>query len=115
MVRRTKRRGGMLRTLGRPIGTAAVTLGKSLGKDYLRKKSVKVAEGVYDDPSLASDPKFMLTGNKPFPQPNIPIQPDNRENINTNIPINWDQINENKYGGKSRRRYKKIKTRKNKK
>jgi hypothetical protein len=37
MVRRTKRRGGMLRSLGRPIGRAAITLGESFGKDYLQK------------------------------------------------------------------------------
>jgi hypothetical protein len=120
MVRRTKRRGGMLRSLGRPVGRATVTLGESIGKDYLQKKSVKVAQGLYDDPSLASNPRFILTGNKQPIQPNIRInlnnKENNKENINTNIPMNWNKTSENKYGGRSRRRtrrrYKKIKTRK---
>jgi hypothetical protein len=103
MVRKTKRRGGMLRAIGRPLGKAAVTLGEEIGKDYLRKKSRKVGEGVYDNPSLSTNPGFLLTGIKPISNPNIQMPIGDRENINPN------------FGGRRTRRKKGRKSRKNRK
>jgi hypothetical protein len=82
MVRNTKKRGGMLQAIGRPLGKAVVTLGEEIGKDYLRKKSRKVTEGIYDNPSLSKNPGFLLTGIKPISNPNIQIS--SNENINPN-------------------------------
>ena len=46
MVRKTRHKykinkGGMMRTIARPVGKAAISLGENVGKDYLQKKSVK--------------------------------------------------------------------------
>ena len=114
MVRRTRRRGGMMQAM-RPLGKATVSLGKSIGKDYLQNKSIKVAHGIYDDPSRATDPRFILTGKQKTPMPNIKIY--NDENASNNISnIQASFQNENTFdnlGGGSRRKYKKRKSRKN--
>ena len=65
-TRRRRRRGGMMTAL-KPLGQASLNVGKAYGKDWLKTKSVKVVEGVYQDPSLATDVKFMLYGKKPVP------------------------------------------------
>jgi len=116
MVRRTKRRGGMMQVL-RPLGKATVILGKSIGKDYLQKKSGKVAQGIFDDPSRATDPGFILTGKKTVQAPNIKIH--NNENVSNNVstskpPTQTENMFDN-LGGRTRRKYKKRKTRKNRK
>lgn len=77
---RSNHAGGMIKTLGQ----AAVTVGKSYGEDYLKSKSLKVAEGVYNNPSLLKNPKFMVTGNKSLPPPNL-YNVYNKENINPNV------------------------------
>jgi hypothetical protein len=108
MVRQTKRKGGMIGTLkkaAQPLGRATVILGKEYGKDWAQQKAPKVAKGIYNDPSLATDTSFILTGTKKFPTPtprSIPqfdindIDIDNSENINPNI----------MKGGKTKRRRK---------
>lgn len=83
MVRKTKRNGGMIKNIMRPIGKATVTLGESIGKDYLQKKSIKVAQGIYDEPTLVKKPSFILTGNKPLTNPTFSFY--DKENINPNI------------------------------
>lgn len=55
-----KRRGGMF---GRVLKPAVITVAKEYGKDYL-KKTPKIAEGVYNDPTLVNDPEFMIRGKK---------------------------------------------------
>ena len=115
MARKT-RRGGMLKTatsIAAPVGRAVLVFGKEYGKDYGQKKLPKVAKGIYNDPSLASDPKYVLTGRTDIPAPNIKISSPNLnvlndENLNSNIMT----------GGKSKRnkrRKNRRKTRKNKK
>lgn len=115
MVRKTKRKGGMMRAVARPLGKATVALGESVGKDYLQKKSLKVAQGIYEDPSLAKSPSFLLSGNKPILRPKMPVY--DKKNISENInEYNKENINLNlNLGGRSRRKYKKRKTRKNRK
>jgi hypothetical protein len=124
MVRKTKkRRGGMIRAFGRPLGKASIALGESVGKDYLQKKSVKIANGVYDDSSLVTNPKFLMTGIKPLSNPNLKIynkeNVNDRENVNPNINVNgYNKSSQYDYfGGRTNKRInsKKRKTRKNKK
>lgn len=90
MVRKTKRKnGGMFRTItkiGQPVGRVALTLGKEYGKDYGQKKLPDVTQGIYNDPSLASDPNFILTGRKKAQSNKIIFSQENdSENINPNI------------------------------
>ncbi len=115
MVRKTKRKGGMIRTFARPVGKATMALGESVGKDYLQKKSIKVAQGIYEDSSLAKNPNFLLTGNKPVLQPKFSFydKENVRQNVNVNI-NNKENANPN-LGGRSRRKYKKRKHRKTRK
>ena len=91
MVRKTKNRGGMIRAFGKPLGKATVALGEAVGKDFLQKKSGKVAQGIYEDTSMATNPGFLMTGIKPMSPPNIKIYDkenvNNSENINPNIKI----------------------------
>jgi hypothetical protein len=101
MVRKTKRRGGMLKTVAQPLVRASFALGKSVGQDYIQKKSAKISKGIYEDNSLATNPGFLLTGIKPMPTPNIEIY--DKENANPN------------YKGGTRKKYKRRKTRKNRK
>ncbi len=119
MVRKTKR-GGMIRAVARPLGKATVALGESVGKDYLQNKSLKVAKGIYDDPSLATNPSFITTGIKPMTKPSIKIY--NKENVYSNENANPNiqkYTNPNmfeNFGGKSRRiMYKNNKTSKRQK
>lgn len=66
---------------------------------------------MYDDSSLATNPGFLMTGIKPITPPTIQIY--NKENVNPNI-----RINPNVYthiGGRTKRKYKRRKSRKNKK
>lgn len=119
MTNKTKRRGGMIRAVARPLGKATIALGESVGKDYLQNKSLKVAKGIYDDPSLATNPAFIATGIKPITKPNIQIYDKenmyNDENVNPNIQIhNKANLYEN-FGGRTKRKYKRKKTRKNRK
>jgi hypothetical protein len=79
MVRKTKRRGGMIKAVARPLGKATIALGESVGKDYLQNKSLKVVKGIYDDPSLATNPAFMASGIKPISKTKIQIY--DKENI----------------------------------
>ena len=106
MIRKTRRRGGMRAAL-KPLGQAAVTVGKEYGKDWIKTKSVKVAEGIYKDPNLIKDPNFMLYGTKPLSKPKFDMyDSENIENINPNL----------KRGGKTKKRNnKKRKTRRNRK
>ncbi len=92
--RRKTRKGGMLKNIARPLGKAAVSLGESYGKDYLQNKSTRVAEGVYNDPSLLKNPGFMLTGNQPTKQPTNPynIQEDKENRPYNKAPVN-NQLN----------------------
>ena len=100
-------------TIAAPVGRAALVFGKEYGKDYSQKKLPKVVRGIYDDPSLASNPKYVLTGRTDIQAPNIKISSPNLnvlndENLNSNIMT----------GGKSKRnkrRKNRRKTRKNKK
>ena len=92
---------GIIRAIGRPVGKATLALGESIGKDYMQKKIVKVANGIYDDPSLAKNKGFLLTANKPLSSPNLSnsfndskYYSNNQENISPNI------------GGKSKKRRK---------
>lgn len=84
----TKRRKGGMKNVARPLGKAVVSLGESYGKDYLQNKSMRVAEGVYNDPSLLKNPGFMLTGNQPVKPPSIPYKVDmsyDKENQYPNV------------------------------
>lgn len=114
MAKKTRRKGGMFRKatmLAEPVGRAALTFGKEYGKDYAQKKMPKIIKGIYDDPSLASDPKYLFTASQTIKTPpKFVISNDeniNNENINPNIMP----------GGKSKikRRKNKRKTRKNRK
>lgn len=113
MIRKTKRRGGVISAIRKPLGKAVFTLGESLGRDYLEKKSIKVVKGIYEDKSLATNPGFLLTGIKP--QKDVKIQTYGKENIydNANIKSNLAGRTKRKYKRKTRK-YKR-KTRKNKK
>jgi hypothetical protein len=117
--KRIKRHGGMIRAIGRPLGKATLALGESVGKDYLQNKSVKVAKGIYEDSSLASNPGFLMTGTKPMSAPNIKIYDkeniNNNENVNPNIKINVNSNLYDNFGGRTKRKYKRRKTRKNRK
>lgn len=109
MARKTK--GGMMRTISKLLTTAGITLGKSIGKDYLQKKSMKVATGVYDDPSLATNPQFLLTAKKSVKKPttNMYHNIDDKENANQNL------AGKSRKNKKSRKNIKRKKTRKNRK
>ena len=111
MVRKIKRRGGMITAIGKPLGRAAFVLGESVGRDYLQKTSGKVAKGIYEDKTLATNPGFLMTGIKPLKSPKIQIYNKENtydsENINPNINLNS--------GGRTKRKYKRRKTRKNRK
>lgn len=104
MRRYTKRRsGGMLKQISSPLGKTIVTIGKAYGNDYLQKKSMRVINGAYEDPSLLKNPNFVITGNKPMKTPSVNISYENKENSrpsNTNIQPNL--------GGGKRRKYKKT-------
>jgi len=106
MIWKTRRRGGM-RAVLKPLGQTAVTVGKEYGKDWIKTKSVKVAEGIYKDPNLINDPNFMLYGTKPLRKPKSDMYDgENSENINPNLTR----------GGKTKKRNnKKRKTRRNRK
>lgn len=110
MVKRfTRKKGGMFKLVtkvSQPIGRAAITLGKEYGKDYTQKKLPKITEGVYNDPSLAKNPGYIMTGTKTIPTPNFNIY--DSENVNPNI----------MKGGKTKRnriKKRKVKTRRNRK
>lgn len=108
MARKTK--GGMMRTISKPLTTAGITLGKSLGKDYLQKKSIKVVTGVYEDPSLATNTEFLLTAKKPIKKPTSNIyHTADKENMNPNL------AGKSRKNKKSRKNIKRKKTRKNRK
>jgi hypothetical protein len=114
MVRKT-RTGGMIRAIGKPLGKATIALGESVGKDYLQNNSFKVVNGIYEEPSLATNPAFIATGKKPIPKTKIQIY-NNRnvydsENINPNI----QKYTRTNVGGKNIKKTRKNKTRKNKK
>lgn len=118
MVRKSKRRGGMMRAIGRPLGKATIALGESVGKDYLQNKSLKVAKGIYDDPMLAKNPGFLMTGLKrPESNPNIKIYNNenayDNENINPNIKMNNNATLFDNFGGTTKRNHK-IKNRRKK-
>jgi hypothetical protein len=104
MVRKTKRKGGMIRGFAKPLGKATFALGESVGKDYLQNKSFKVVKGIYEDPSLVTNPSFITTGIKPATKPKIQYD---IENMNPNLYDN--------FGGRTKRKYKRKKTRKNRK
>ena len=113
MVRKSKRRGGMFKTAARATGQVLGSIVKETATNYA-KKLPNIMTGLAQDPSNASDPRFVLTGKKTTARPNIKIY--NNENINPNIQNTSSQPNVTfKYpvGGKTRRRYKKRKTRKN--
>jgi hypothetical protein len=118
MVRKTRRRGGMIRAIGKPLGKATLVLGESVGKDYLQNNSLKVVKGIYDDPSLATNPAFLATGKKPIPKAKIQIYNNENvydsENVNPNIQ-KYTNSKTNLYENFGGRKYKKRKTKKNKK
>lgn len=66
---RTRKRGGMIRVIARPVGKAVITLGENVGKDYLQKKLPKVVHGINDDISLSKNPNFIISGVKPLRKP----------------------------------------------
>lgn len=118
MVRKTRRKGGMFKLATKtlqPIGRAAVTLGKEYSKDYMQKKLPKVTEGLYNDPSLAKNPGYIITGNKPMSSPNFQKNyaedndKENNENVNPNI-MRGGNTKRNK-----RRNKRKVKTSKKRK
>jgi hypothetical protein len=122
MVRKNKtmkRRGGMIRAFVKPLGKATLALGESVGKDYLQNKSAKVVQGIYNDKSLATNPGFIMTGQKPLSKPNIKIYDKenmyNSENIHPNINSNVNSNIFDNFGGRTKRKYKRRKTRKNRK
>ena len=122
MVRKNKtmkRRGGIIRAIGKPLGKATLALGESVGKDYLQNKSVKVVQGIYNDKSLATNPGFLMTGQKPLFKPNIKIHYKenmyNSENIHPNVNSNVNSKKFNNFAGRTKRKYKRRKTRKNRK
>jgi hypothetical protein len=137
MVGKSKRRGGMLKNIAAPLGRASSTLGKEYGKDYLQKKAPKVSIGIYENPELMKDPKFMMSGLKSYPTkgqnfaygkenyPNVNYPNVNYPNVNypnVNYPnVNYPNVNYNDtketIGGKTKkRRYKKKgKTKRNRK
>ena len=119
MIRKTKRKGGMIRAVAKPLGKATVALGESIGKDYLQNKSLKVAKGIYDDPSLATNSSFIMTGIKPMSKPKIQIYDKENiydsENINPNINQYMKPNLYENFGGRTKRKYKRKKTRKNRK
>ena len=123
------KKAGMVRTIAKPLGSATRSVAENYGKDYLQKKSVKVLEGIYNEPSLAKDPKFLITGQKDisslprenrflidkenipylankktYPLANKPIYPLNKQHIQ-NYSLNYDEI----LGGRTKRKYRKRK------
>lgn len=114
MVRRTRRKGGMIKLVTKatqPIGRAAVTLGKEYSKDYMQKKLPEVTKGLYEEPSLAKNPAYIMTGTKPMPIPNFNIY--DSENVNPNI-MRGGKTKRNNVRN-NRRNKRKVKTRKNRK
>ncbi len=122
MVRKNKtmkNRGGMIRAIGKPLGKATLALGESVGKDYLQNKSVKVVQGIYNDKSLATEPGFLMTGTKPMSKPNLKIfgneNVTNNTRINPSVKIDMNSKVYDNFGGRTKRKYKRRKTRKNRK
>ena len=116
-----KRRGGMF---GRVLKPVAITVAKEYGKDYL-KKTPKIAEGIYNDPTLVNDPEFMIRGKKKIDNKYATNMSFPNENINPNAMIkapseiyndeNSENYNPNilrQKGGKSKKIKKHIKRRK---
>lgn len=109
---RNKTKGGV-RSVFKPLGQSALTIGKEYGKDWLKTKSMKVAEGIYQDPNLIKDPNYMLYNKKPIsivkPKFDIYVNNENDENVNPNI-IKGGKISRKKYVNKrkTRRRLRKV-------
>jgi hypothetical protein len=90
MVRRTRKKGGMFKKVAQPLGRATLVLAEEYGKDWAQKKGPKVLKGINDDPGLANDTTFVLTGIKKMPTPKFYKNTNNypeedSENINPNI------------------------------
>ena len=112
MIRKTKRRGGM-RAVLKPLGQTTLTIGKEYGKDYLQKKFPSVTKGIYNEPSLASNTQFLLTGKKTdFPPPKLNIY--NNENNKYNK-YNIENNNSNIMIGGKTKRHKRTKRNKRRK
>jgi hypothetical protein len=85
--KRNKTKGGMFKTVARPLGKATMALGESIGKDYIQTKSVKVVKGIYDDPNAIKEPRFLLTAKKGVdaPSKSFAYPEYDSENINPNV------------------------------
>jgi hypothetical protein len=96
--KRSNGRGGTFKVTSRvaqPLGRAALTIGQEYGKDWAQTKAPNVASGLYNNPSLINDTRFMMTGTKPLPKPK------SMQNMNVeNIDPNSENINPNMMGGK---------------
>lgn len=73
-VSKRKNLGGMLRNvykIGKTVTKSTIGIGKDVGKDYLQTRTKKIIKDIYQDedidPSLLSDPDFLISGRKPPP------------------------------------------------